>query len=490
VIKDEQGRTVKTVGANQDITERKQAEETLRQNEALMRTVIDSTPDWIFIKDRNHYYRLVNQSYANSMHLSPEDFVGKDDLEIGFPEEIVKGNAEKGIKGFWADDREVMDKGETKFITEEPAVLDGQPAFLSTIKVPLHDGQNQVWGVLGFVRNITERKQTEEALRENETRLSEALAIVRLAYWEFEVASQTFTFNDQFYSLFRTTAAREGVYQMMAADYAQRFVHPDDTEVIGTEVRLAVETTDPSYKRELEHRIVRADGTEGYIAIKFKIEKDTHGRTIKIIGTNQDITENKQAELERERLLADVEAAYRRYVRREWDQFLGEQHQGEMRVEHQAVDRLALNFESPTPDTKLAGLQAEVIDQGKTKVVAGVKANGHSTEPVIVAPLTLRGQTIGTLSLQDLVPDRQWSAEEVALVETVSEQLALTVENLRLFEGTQKQATREQLTRQITDKMRAAPDIDTIIQTGLAELAKALDVSRAYVKLTTKPEND
>jgi GAF domain-containing protein len=122
--------------------------------------------------------------------------------------------------------------------------------------------------------------------------------------------------------------------------------------------------------------------------------------------------------------------------------------------------------------------------------VAGVKANGHSAEPAIVTPIALRGQVIGTLSLQDLIPDRQWTAEEVALVETVSEQLAQTLENLRLFEDTQKQATREQLTRQITDKLRAAPDIDTIIQTGLTELAKALNVSRAYVKLTTKPEND
>jgi GAF domain-containing protein len=122
--------------------------------------------------------------------------------------------------------------------------------------------------------------------------------------------------------------------------------------------------------------------------------------------------------------------------------------------------------------------------------VAGIKENGHSAEPAIVAPIALRGQVIGTLSLQDLIADRQWTAEEVALVETVSEQLAQTLENLRLFEDTQKQATREQLTRQITEKMRAAPDIDTIIQTGLAELAKALNVSRTYVKLTTRPEND
>jgi PAS domain S-box-containing protein len=239
---------------------------------------------------------------------------------------------------------------------------------------------------------------------------------------------------------------------------------------------------------DYEVRIRKSNGEVRWVLLSsrlFSFRGEAATMTIMI-----DITERKQADAERERLLGEIEATYRHYVHREWEHFLSEQHQGAMRIEHQAADDLALNIEPARLDATLAGLQDEVIDDGKTKVVAGVKANGHSTEPAIVAPITLRGQVIGTLSLQDLIPDRQWTAEEVALVETVSEQLAQTLENLRLFQDTQKQATREQLTRQITDKLRAAPDIDTIIQTGLTELAKALNVSRAYVKLTTKPEND
>ena len=63
--------------------------------------MIDSTDDWIFVKDRNHRYQLVNQGYANALHISAEAFIGKDDLELGFPEELVKGNPGKGIRGFW-----------------------------------------------------------------------------------------------------------------------------------------------------------------------------------------------------------------------------------------------------------------------------------------------------------------------------------------------------------------------------------------------------
>ncbi|HEY86015.1 MAG TPA: GAF domain-containing protein, partial [Chloroflexi bacterium] len=111
---------------------------------------------------------------------------------------------------------------------------------------------------------------------------------------------------------------------------------------------------------------------------------------------------------------------------------------------------------------------------------------GGGNGATIEMPIALRGQAIGSLKLEDTDPKREWSEDESALVEAVSEQLALTMENLRLFEDTQQQATREQLTRQITDKMRAAPDIDSIIESGLSALAGALNAPRAYVKLTSR----
>ena len=144
-----------------DITERQEAVATVQANESLMRTIIDSTPDWIFIKNTDHRYQLVNQAYADAMHLSPDEFIGKNDIEIGFPEDIVKGNPEKGIRGFWADDREIMDRGEIKIIDEEPAVLDGKPHTLNTIKVPLKDKENRVAGIVGYVHDITKTKEAE-----------------------------------------------------------------------------------------------------------------------------------------------------------------------------------------------------------------------------------------------------------------------------------------------------------------------------------------
>ena len=242
-----------------------------------------------------------------------------------------------------------------------------------------------------------------------------------------------------------------------------------------------------------EANLTRTDGTTIPVEETVSINYDIKGEPSTFSITMHDITNRKVAVAEQERLLAEVEAAYRQFVRREWERYLQERHQGRWHIEHQQT---GVEIE---PDTEgLAKVQDEVFREGKTKIVRGTDDNGdsqlasedHHTTASVVAPIALRGQVIGTLNLQDIAPNRNWTAEEIALVEAVSEQLALTVENLRLFDDTQRRATREQLTRQITDKMRAAPDADTIIQTGLAELARALGVSRTYVKLSPSLKSD
>lgn len=148
-----------------------------KEAQKLIRNVIDSTDDWIFVKDREHRYQLVNQGYANALHISVEDFIGKNDLELGFPEELVKGNPEKGIRGFWADDNLVFETGMPQRFPDDIATVDGQLRIFDTIKIPLRDASNNVWGVLAFARDLTERKLAEETVAKRATQL-EAVATV------------------------------------------------------------------------------------------------------------------------------------------------------------------------------------------------------------------------------------------------------------------------------------------------------------------------
>ncbi|MCL4870899.1 MAG: GAF domain-containing protein [Anaerolineae bacterium] len=136
----------------------------------------------------------------------------------------------------------------------------------------------------------------EDRVTERTSQLAEATQIAQLANWEYDVLNDLFTFNDAFYALLRTTVEQEGGYTMSSAHYTNRFVHPDDAALVGQEIGKAIAAADPTYRGQIDHRIIYADGEIGTITVRFRIEKDEQGRTIRTIGANQDISERKRIE--------------------------------------------------------------------------------------------------------------------------------------------------------------------------------------------------
>jgi two-component system cell cycle sensor histidine kinase/response regulator CckA len=144
----------------------------------------------------------------------------------------------------------------------------------------------------------------------DEQQLRAALRIARSAYWEYDVASDTFTFNQQFYSILRTTAEREGGYSMRSARYASRFVHPGDAAVVGAEIAKALSSPEPGYSQEIDHRIIFGDGEVGYFAVNIRVVKDAAGRTIKTYGVNVDVTARKRAKEELSRTVSLLQSTF------------------------------------------------------------------------------------------------------------------------------------------------------------------------------------
>jgi GAF domain-containing protein len=134
----------------------------VREAEQLTRTIIDATEDVIFIKDREHRYLMVNEGYANPLHMHANELIGKNDLELGFPEELVKGNPEKGIRGFWTDDNLVFETGKTQHFPNDPVIVDGVIHILDTLKIPLRNAEGEIWAMLAFSRDVTEREHLHE----------------------------------------------------------------------------------------------------------------------------------------------------------------------------------------------------------------------------------------------------------------------------------------------------------------------------------------
>jgi len=283
---DENGDVIGVVEIAQDITERKQVEDAYKASEFKYRALIEHSSDVVFCVDRNGEYKFVNQVFASTFDKTPDFFLGKTFWDI-YPKEHADQRQA-------ANDR-VFATGESQSLEVVVPLPDRTLYFIAKAN-PVKDETGKVVLNLTHATDITDRKLAEEALQESEAKLSNALQMAHAGHWEYDVDRDLFTFNDNFYRIFRTTAAAVGGYQMSSRDYARKFCHPDDLAVVANETRAAIESTDPNYSRQMEHRILYADGEAGVITVRFFIVKDPQGRTIKTYGVNQDITERKELE--------------------------------------------------------------------------------------------------------------------------------------------------------------------------------------------------
>jgi len=98
----------------------------------------------------------------------------------------------------------------------------------------------------------------------------------------------------------------------------------------------------------------------------------------------------------------------------------------------------------------------------------------------ISVPIDLRGETIGTLTVQ-IPKSENVNRDKMDLIKAVAERVAFSVENARLFDETSRRAQREQLVTEITTKIRSTTDPDEMIKIALEELKQTLKVSRVEI---------
>jgi PAS domain S-box-containing protein len=284
--------------SNRDDTESKQAEMALRESEEKYRAFFSTSQDCVFITTIDGRWVDFNDAAVKLFGYDSRN----DLMRIDIPHLYANPqNREAHV-------RYIL---ENEFSFEYPVDLkkkDGTIINALITTVARKDENGNIIGFQGTIRNITERKQTEKLLLANQMQLATAMDLAQLANWEFDIATGIFTFNDRFYAMYGTTAEREGGYQMPAEVYAREFVHPDDAGMVVEEVKKAIETSDPLFMSQVEHRIIRRDGAIRYIIVRHAVTKDAAGRTIKTHGANQDITERKVAEnalaLEKQRMEA------------------------------------------------------------------------------------------------------------------------------------------------------------------------------------------
>jgi PAS domain S-box-containing protein len=156
LVRDHAGEPLYFVAHVQDISERRAAQDLLRDSERTLRSVIDNTPSIICVKDRDHRYRLVNREF--------EDWCGApSDAIVGHTAEEMPWRTH--VAGGWAKDQSVLDRGDL-IQEEETMPSDGQERVYLTTRFPLLDENGDIRAVCTTSTDITERRREEQFKRE------------------------------------------------------------------------------------------------------------------------------------------------------------------------------------------------------------------------------------------------------------------------------------------------------------------------------------
>ncbi len=173
-----------------DITQRKKAEEALREGEQRLRQIIDLVPHFIFAKDSDGKFVLANKAVADAYGVEVDDLIGQID-----PRSFSSDHRKSALH----DDLEVIHKGTRKYIPEE-AITDakGNVRYLQTIKIPFTFSGTQTPSLLGVSVDITERKAALEALGRSEEKFRKYFEVPLIGVTILEPSGRWLEVNDKF----------------------------------------------------------------------------------------------------------------------------------------------------------------------------------------------------------------------------------------------------------------------------------------------------
>ena len=265
-----------------DLTELRRAEAALRAKDQLLRQVIDLVPVFVFAKDLNSRFLFVNRTAAVASGRTPEEMVGRNGLELGRPAPEVER--------FMADDREVISSGRAKEIPEE-AFTDstGRVRIHHTIKIPFVNPATGQPAVLGVAMDVTDRKETELALRASEERFRTLVESSPVAVLKVDDAGIITFANRRALELFGYGKAElEGAPVEQLVPAAHRPAH------VGYRVAFNQSPKARPIGEGRELFGVRKDGSK--VAVEIGLSPISEGGRRFVLATVTDITERLRAE--------------------------------------------------------------------------------------------------------------------------------------------------------------------------------------------------
>lgn len=281
------------IASYRDITEIKRSEELLIQKQQelsnqqyFLRTLVDTIPDLVWLKDPNGKYLACNTKFEHLYAAKESDIIGKDDFDFVSPELA---------RFFQENDRKAMELGETHQNDEYLVFADGSyEGTFNTIKTPMRDLNGEVIGVLGIARDISERKAKDEEIRRVE-------ALAKIGTWKWKIETNEFTGSDEAYRIFNFSKEAKVTLE----EVLSRF-HPDEKDKV---VYMLMQASKTERQVGSTYRIFDENGQIKWIRTHTDFVYSQEGKPIKAVGIFQDVTEQIQFEKELKRKDMDLSSA-------------------------------------------------------------------------------------------------------------------------------------------------------------------------------------
>lgn len=277
-IKDESGKIIAAIEMVEDITERKQAEEALRESEQKFRALSERSLVGVYLI-QDGIFKYVNPRLAEILAYQLEEFNREINLkDVVHPEDwpIVEENVRKRISGEVASINYTL-RGIRK---------DGE-----MINLEVYGSQTNYQGrpaIIGTLLDITERKLAENTLALTQVRHEEAQRIAHLGHWTLDLTTNELIWSDENYRIFGVEPGLANTYETFLET-----VHPDDREFVDHAYTGSVKNRTPY---DIEHRLLMKDGSIKWMHERCETDYADDGSPLRSMGTTLDITERKQVE--------------------------------------------------------------------------------------------------------------------------------------------------------------------------------------------------
>jgi PAS domain S-box-containing protein/putative nucleotidyltransferase with HDIG domain len=359
-VRDENGAIVGTEAFTRDIGERMAAEQSVRESLSLLEATLESTADGLLVVDREGTVTSRNQRFAELW---------------GIPKRVLDTDSDAVLLDFIAS----QPKDPDGFVAEV-ARLYGHPGEESFDTVELADGRvferfsrpqligDEVVGRVWSFRDVTQRTNAEQALRESEENLREAQAITRMGSYVYDIASNVWTSSETMDEIFGIDAAYVRDFEGWLA-----LVHEEDRDMMSR--YFTEEVVGQGRPFDKEYRVIRrADGAIEWVHGYGRLEMGADGAPVRMIGAIQDVTSRHEMEValrhtnqSLERMVYDVAEAMGRVVEIR-DQYT----KGHQERTARLAKAIAIEMGLPGHDVAAVEMAAVVHDIGKLSVPAEI----------------------------------------------------------------------------------------------------------------------